>query len=115
MKNYAAMIAGIVLAGASVVWAQGSSMAALNPDVLEGKDVFDSAGEQLGDIDEVVKDKSDQHMAVIGLEGSAREVAIPVSKLSMTADGKQLKTTMTRAQLEALPDYDPMDMKSVPE
>ena len=115
MKHYTGVIASLLLAGASVVWAQGSSMAALNPDELEGKDLYDSAGTQIGDIDEVVIDRTDQHLAVVGLKGSMKEVTIPVSKLSMSADGKTLKTSLTKDQLEALPDYDPMDMKSAPE
>jgi hypothetical protein len=113
MKRYAAVIASIVLAAASVVRADSSTGAALNPDMLKGKNVFDSAGKQLGDIDNIVKDKTDKHMAVIGLEHSAKEVVIPVNKLSMAADGKNLTTTLTREQLEALPDYDPGDMKKV--
>lgn len=126
MKYYTAMIASLALVGASVAMADNSSyptapkttssaMAALNPDAIEGKDVKDSAGQQLGDVDEVVKDATNGHMAVIGLEDSTKEVAIPVTELSMSADGKTLSTTLTRAQLEALPDYDPMDKESVPE
>jgi sporulation protein YlmC with PRC-barrel domain len=126
MKYYTAMIAGLALVGASVAMADSSSypsapkttssaMATLDPDAIEGKDVMDSSGQQLGDVDEVVEDATNGHMAVIGLENSNKEVAIPVTKLSLSADGKKLSTTMTRAQLEALPDYDPMDKESVPE
>jgi hypothetical protein len=71
--------------------------------------------QQLGDVDEVVIDVAKGDKAVIELENSDKEVAIPVNKLSISADGKKLNTTMTREQLEALPDYDPMDMESAPE
>ena len=65
-----------------------AAMQHLNPDALEGKDVMDSTGQQLGDVDEVVEDAANGHMAVIGLENSTKEVAIPVTKLSMSADGE---------------------------
>lgn len=120
MKKYTAMIASLVLVGASAAMAGDeiypqSSTAALHPDVIEGKDVVDISGEQLGDVDEVVKDRDNRHLAVIGLEDSRKEVAIPIDRLSLSTDGEFLVTRMTRDELEALPDYDPMDMESVEE
>jgi hypothetical protein len=123
MKFYTAMVASLALVGASAAMADSSSypsppskhsaMESVDPDAIEGKDVLDSAGHQLGDVDEVVSDATNGQMAVIGLENSTKEVAIPVTKLSMSADGEKLSTTLSRAQLEALPDYDPMDKEGV--
>lgn len=91
------------------------SIATMDVDDIEGKDIRDSSGAQLGDVDEVVKGKANQPMAVIGLEDSDREVAVPLSTLAMSSDGKSFTTRMTRAQLLDLPDYDPMDLESIDE
>jgi sporulation protein YlmC with PRC-barrel domain len=88
-------------------------LASMDVDKIEGKDVLDSSGKQLGDVDEVVVNKSNQTMAVIGLEDSDKEVAVPLSRLTLAADGKNLITQLSRAELLAMPDYDPMDMESV--
>ncbi|MCL1480941.1 MAG: PRC-barrel domain-containing protein [Marinobacter sp.] len=133
MKRYVTLIAGLTLASASFVYAaedgtmkstdktatdQNSSMNTLNSmnaDELEGVDIYNSDGEKIGDVDEIVKGKNGQRMAVIGLDGDTKEVAVPLSKLSMNSDGDKLMIEMTNKQLMALPDYDPMDMESVDE
>jgi len=133
MKRYVTLIAGLTLASASFVYAaedgtmkstdktatdQHSSMNTLNsmnPDELEGVDIYNSDGEKIGDVDEIVKGKNGQRMAVIGLDGDTKEVAVPLSKLSMNSDGDKLMIEMTNKELMALPDYDPMDMESVDE
>jgi len=133
MKRYVTLIAGLTLASASFVYAaedgtmkstdktatdQNSSMNTLNsmnPDELEGVDIYNSDGEKIGDVDEIVKGKNGQRMAVIGLDGDTKEVAVPLSKLSMNSDGDKLMIEMTNKELMALPDYDPMDMESVDE
>jgi sporulation protein YlmC with PRC-barrel domain len=133
MKRYITLIAGLTLASASLAYAaddgimkstgkmatdQHSSMNtinSMNPDELEGMDIYNSDGEEIGDVDEIVKDKNGQRMAVIGLDGDTKEVAVPLSKLSMNGDGDKLMIKMTNKELMALPDYDPMDMESVDE
>lgn len=92
-----------------------ASIATMEIDDIEGKEILDSSGRQLGDVDEVVVNKSNQSMAVIGLEDSAKEVAVPLNKLALSGDGKNLVTRLSKSELEAMPDYDPADMKSVPE
>ncbi|HEY6130824.1 MAG TPA: PRC-barrel domain-containing protein [Halioglobus sp.] len=91
------------------------SLATLDVDEIEGKDILDATGRQLGDVDEVVTSKNNQTMAVIGLEDSDKEVAVPLSSLSLSADGKNLTTRLSKTELMAMPDYDPMDMQSVEE
>lgn len=133
MKRYVTLIAGLTLVSASLVYAaddgtmgsagqtandQQSSMSTLdsmNPDELEGVDIYNSDGEEIGDVDEIVKDKNGQRMAVIGLDGDTKEVAVPLSKLTLNSDGDKLMIEMTNKELMALPDYDPMDMESVDE
>jgi len=133
MKRYITMLAGLTLAGASFVYAADdgtmksskdtkteqhnsmNSLDSMSPDELEGMDIYNSKDEQIGDIDEIVKDKNGQHMAVIGLEGDTKEVVVPLSKLSKSGNGDKLMIKMSREELMALPDYDPMDMESVDE
>lgn len=123
----AAMIASLTLAGASFVSADNDNVAkkdkyhsqkaiaAMDPDAIEGKDLLDSNGQQLGDVDELVHGSTGEQMAVIGLEDSLKEVVIPLDKLELSADGQNFVTMLTRAELEAMPDYDPMDLESVDE
>lgn len=92
-----------------------ASIAAMDIDDIEGKDLLDSSGTQLGDVDEIVVNQSKQTMAVIGLEDSDKEVVVPLNKLALSGDGKNLVTRLTRAELLAMPDYDPLDMESVEE
>lgn len=129
MKPYIALVGCLALAGTSYVAvaadrdagnysagqaaAHSSSLANVSVDKLEGMDIYDSQRRELGDIDEIVKDKSGKRMAVIGLEDSNKEVVVPLDKLSLSADGKTLTTTLSREKLLSMPDYDPMDMESV--
>lgn len=125
----AKMIACLALTGSAVAMAESAATqgAAVQPsthssatalgnmdvDKIEGKDILDSSGAQLGDVDEVVVNNANQPMAVIGLEDSDKEVAVPLNKLALSSDGKNIVTRLSRADLLALPDYDPMDMKSI--
>lgn len=130
MKTTLAMLtACFVLAGPAVSLAAGdevtsgrsdesvlvaqSPLAAMDVDEIEGKDILDGTGSQLGDVDEIVVNNAGQPMAVVGLEGSNKEVAVPLNKLALSSDGKNVVTRLSRADLLALPDYDPMDMTSV--
>jgi hypothetical protein len=126
VNTYTAILAGFALVGTSAiavaedagnpsVGQEQGAIWAVDIDELEGKDVFDPYGGQLGDVDEIVVDKSNHRMAVIGLEDSAREVVVPIDELALSADGDSLTTKLTRAELETLPDYDPSDLDSVDE
>jgi hypothetical protein len=120
MKFYTAMITGLALATVSVVGVaqnatpqEQTAIWAVDPDKLEGMDILDSNGQQLGDADDVVVDKTNRRLVVIGLEDSTKEVVVTIDSLALSADGETLSTTLTRGELEALPDYDPSDMESV--
>lgn len=90
-----------------------NALARLGADKLEGMDIYASSGELLGDVDALVRNAGNQHMIVIGLEDDLKEVAVPLEKFSLSADGDRITTRLTRAELLAMPDYDPMDMESV--
>jgi ribosomal 30S subunit maturation factor RimM len=118
MKKFMASLACLTLVGAAAAIAESPATnlggkSSYSVDEIEGKDILDAAGKQIGDVDDIVQNSSNQRMAVVGLEDSTKEVAIPLDKISLSADGKNLTTSMTRSELESLPDYDPMDMKSV--
>lgn len=92
-----------------------SALANMDIDEIEGKDIYDSNGMQLGDVDEVVKNSAGQPMIVIGLEDDTKEVVVPMDKLTLSTDGSRLTTTLTRAELMGMKDYDPTDLESVDE
>lgn len=91
------------------------SLGDMNPDDLEGMDIYDSSNTQIGDVDEIVVDKSGTRMVVIGLEDDTKEVVVPLDKFKMSSDKESLTLDMSMKQLMKLPDYDPMDMKSAEE
>lgn len=95
------------------VHAQKSTLANVDPSEIEGKNVLDKSGQQLGDIDEVVHGNNGEQLVVIGLEDSLREVAVPIEKLEWSADRENFVTMLDRTELEAMPDYDPMDLPEV--
>ena len=92
-----------------------SPLATMDIDELEGMDIYDSDGAQLGDVDEVVKNVNNEPMFVIGLEDDTKEVVVPMDKLALSSDGTHITTTMTRVELLEMKDYDPLDMDSVDE
>lgn len=83
---------------------------------LEGMDVIGSNGEQIGDIDRIVI-KDGTETAVIGIDGfigaNAKEVAVPLAKLTRAADEDKMYLNYTQEQLKALPDVDPGDFANV--
>lgn len=78
---------------------------------LEGKPVVDSAGMEVGDVDRVAMDGTDK-VVIIGLQDSQKEVAVPVTSVKLTSDGK-VATTLSKTQLESLADIDPTDFTSL--
>jgi|GEM_PF-1833131 len=135
MKSYIALVMSMMLAGASLAYAvddknksmdsdsksatkqQGmkGSLEAMDPDDLEGMDIYDSSNKKIGDVDEIVVNKSGKKMAVIGLEDDTKEVAVSLDRLTRSSDKEKLSIDMTRKELMTLPDYDPMDMESAEE
>jgi sporulation protein YlmC with PRC-barrel domain len=85
---------------------------------IEGKAVLTNTGEKVGDVSDVVYDDTGSNkLVIVGLDGAvgagAKEVAIPLSRLSLSQDGKQLATNLTRPEIEAMPDVDPGDYQKV--
>jgi sporulation protein YlmC with PRC-barrel domain len=124
MKRYMTAVACLALASSAAVFAgednggkyqAHQTLQSTDIDKLEGMDIYNSSGEQLGDVDEVVVDHNQQRMVVIGLEDSTKEVVIPINRLQLAGNGERLTTDFTRGELLALPDYDPMDMPSAEE
>ena len=78
---------------------------------LEGKVVVDSAGTEVGDVDRVAMDGAEK-VVIIGLRDDQKEVAVPVTSVKLTSDGR-LATTLSHTQLQALEDIDPTDFTSL--
>ena len=78
-------------------------------DQLEDMDIYGPNGEEIGDVDEVLVDASAQPVAVsvdvggfLGL--GEKDVVIGLDQL--TKDGDNLKVSMTKEQIEALPAFE---------
>lgn len=78
-------------------------------DQVEEGSVYDSTGERIGEVDDVLIGADGSSMAVsldvggfIGI--GEKDVVIPVDDLSPTENG--FSVNMTREQLEALPEYE---------
>lgn len=83
----------------------GSSVMAPSEDLV-GKDVVNAQGEEIGEISAVM---GNQVIVEVGgfLGIGAREVAVDWEKITTTGAGDDLKlqTTLTKAELEAMPEY----------
>lgn len=78
-------------------------------DRLEDMDLYASGGEDIGEIDEVLADSTGQPAAVVAEVGGFlgvgdKDVVIELDQLSM--EGERLTTSMTKEQLEGLPDWE---------
>jgi len=83
---------------------------ALAPEQLVGESVHSSEGEEIGEISGVAQSRQDSQMhALVDVGGflgiGQRTVALPVARLEVDHEGK-LMTSMTREELESLPEYD---------
>lgn len=89
-----------------------SSISAVPHDTIEGMSVYDSSGEKFGDVDRIVNNAG-QRMVIIGIDGAlgdgAKEIAVPFSSLSLTANHSRIVVDRPAAALRALPDVDPGD------
>lgn len=77
---------------------------------LIGRNIKNSAGDTIGEVESVYVDKSGKISSVIvGVGGflgvGEREVAISWNDLQVTNDGKDVTTAMSKDQLKALPEY----------
>lgn len=78
---------------------------------IVGRVIVSRNGEELGDVDDVVRDRVTNHQMVVvdlktGESGDTKEVVVPLDQIKTTPDGSKLQIQMTREQLEARPAYD---------
>lgn len=83
-----------------------SSIASMSAEELRGKNVLSTDGEVVGEVTDVSEEQGEKSVRIelngfLGIGG--REVLLPVSGLSTTAEG-DLQTTMSDEELKALPD-----------
>jgi len=87
---------------------QGSQQLAAMGRGIVGKYVFSSNNENIGEIEDVVMGPNNQVQAALidvgGFLGiGERRIAVPISDLKI--DGGKLSTSMTKQQVEELPQY----------
>lgn len=87
---------------------------------LEGQEVMNAAGEEIGEIERILLDPGANTPVVIlsvgGVFGiGAREVAFPYDDLSVSGDTVVLNTDMTEDQIREMPEYDENAYQELPE
>lgn len=87
---------------------------------LEGEDVYNTAGEELGEIEEILLDPNANSPVVIisigGLFGIGdRDLAFPYDDLSLTGDTIVLNTDMSEDDLENMEEYDETAYEELPQ
>lgn len=84
---------------------------------LNGTDVIDANGDIIGNITDVIQGPSEGEV-IIGIGGflgiGQYDVAMGLSDLSFNAEEQAISVSMTREELEALPEYDATDMEALP-
>ncbi|MCD1625414.1 MAG: PRC-barrel domain-containing protein [Paracoccaceae bacterium] len=84
---------------------------------LNGTDVMDANGDSIGNITDVVQGTNDGE-AVVGIGGflgiGQYDVALPLSDLSYNAADQVISVSLTREELEAMPEYDGTDREPLP-
>jgi len=91
--------------------ASGSPLASLTSEDLVNKPVHTAAGEEIGEIDKIVTDKSaNEAFAVIGVGGvlgmGEKKVLLDVGQLQVSANGAIQVPAAGAAELEGYPEYD---------
>jgi hypothetical protein len=84
---------------------------------LNGTDVMDANGDNIGKITDVVQGTNEGE-AVLGIGGflgiGRYDVALPLSDLSYNAQDRVISVSLTREELEAMPEYDGTDREPLP-
>ena len=79
-------------------------------DKVLGAEVVTAAGEEVGEIEDVVLDQNGEYYAVLSVGGflgiGEKKVAVPLDELQLREDQAYLMTAATEAQLEQMPEYD---------
>ena len=81
----------------------------MSVDEIDGMDIYDSTGERVGEVDDILMSEdgnvSAASLDIGGFLGMGeRDVVLPLESLTKTDDG--LVTTLTKEQLESLPEYE---------
>ena len=91
----------------------------LRADALIGRDVRNTANDDLGEVDDVVLDTGEggHSYAVVAYGGflglGEEQVAVPLSALSITEDGNILVLDMSKETFEAAPRFDRDDLTAL--
>ncbi|MBQ2259769.1 MAG: PRC-barrel domain-containing protein [Loktanella sp.] len=84
---------------------------------LTGTDVIDANGDSIGSIRDVIQGAGEAE-AVVGIGGflgiGRYDVALPLSDLNYNPEDRAISVTLTREELEALPEYEAGDIEPLP-
>lgn len=107
MKN---MVMAAVFLSTALTFNNAMSASDVRVPDIEGKEVL-SGGAKIGDVDRVAT-TGGEVVVIIGLKDDTKEVAVPLSAVTVAADGT-VSTSLTKEQLESYEDVDPLDYEEV--
>ena len=92
----------------------------INVSELEGADVMNAAGDEVGEVEAVLLDPAlDAPVVIISVGGMLgigdKEIAFPYSDLTITADKVVLNTQMSGDEIENMEEYDEAAYEELPE
>ncbi|RAI01534.1 hypothetical protein DLJ53_08895 [Acuticoccus sediminis] len=92
----------------------------INVSALEGADVMNSAGEEVGEVHAVLLDPAtDAPVVIIAVGGvlgiGEKELAFPYGDLTITSSAVVLNTDMSQSDIEAMDEYDADAYQELPE
>ena len=96
------------------------SQQGIKADDLEDKKVVSSTGDEIGEVDEIVRGKQDNTLqAVVDVGGflgmGEKEVTIPLSELKLQNDRLVAPQTASKDQLKSQPEYDESQYEEISE
>lgn len=98
-----------VTSGADVQPEMANGFSRMVAGDIVGQTVVEASGQDVGEVDYVI-DNGDEMAVVIGVGGflglGAHDVAIPLSEINQGGEGNLMLRSMTRADLEAMPEVD---------
>lgn len=99
---------------------EAHDLSSIQPSMLENKSLKDRTGEDIGDISDIVMDKSGkQRYAVVSVGDflgiGGKSVAVPFDQLELEGDNLILMSQDAEQSLKARPEYKAEDYQSVEE
>ncbi len=97
---------------------QGSQLETMRADDLKGKKVYNEAGDEIGSVDSIVRDKKTNRYEAVVAEGGflgigEHKVTIALQDLGKRGDGLLAPAGTTKDTIKNMPEYDESNYEKV--